>query len=124
MIIVMPNGHAIETGARNLLIPSKVTPAALIAELHQPYELYPNSVINDVIPFIEKNYRAIPNREHRAIAGLSMGGAQSAFIGLNNVNKFAWVASFSGAFPIWPNRWLRTQSHLVCKSMDRVQAKA
>jgi enterochelin esterase family protein len=49
----------------------------------------------DVIPFVEKNYRVAPNRENRAIAGLSMGGGQAFTIGLKNLDTFAWVGEFS-----------------------------
>ena len=41
-------------------------------------------------------------REERAIAGLSMGGAEALYTGLNNLDKFAWLGSFSGAFVMWP----------------------
>jgi enterochelin esterase family protein len=42
------------------------------------------------------------DRTQRAIAGLSMGGAEASFIGLNHIDKFAYVGSFSGAFVMWP----------------------
>ncbi len=49
----------------------------------------------DVIPLVEKNYRVLAGREHRAIAGLSMGGGQAFTIGLKNLDTFAWVGEFS-----------------------------
>ena len=58
---------------------------------------YPNSLVKEIIPFIEKKFRAIPNKNSRAIAGLSMGGAQSLNIGLKNPDRFAHVAAFSSA---------------------------
>ena len=64
---------------------------------------FEESVVKDVIPFIEDNYRTYTDREHRAIAGLSMGGGQATYTGLNNIDKFAWIGSFSGAFVVWPN---------------------
>jgi enterochelin esterase-like enzyme len=54
-------------------------------------------VINDLIPMIDANYRTATDREHRAIAGLSMGGGQALRIGLGHTDKFAWIGSFSGA---------------------------
>ncbi|HHU33662.1 MAG TPA: esterase, partial [Bacteroidetes bacterium] len=54
-------------------------------------------------PYIDKNYRTLTDREYRAIAGLSMGGAHTTYAALNNLDKFAWVGSFSGAFVLWPN---------------------
>jgi enterochelin esterase family protein len=52
------------------------------------------------MPQVESEYHASEKREDRAIAGLSMGGAESLLTGLNNLDKFAWVASFSaGGMP-------------------------
>lgn len=52
-------------------------------------------LMTDVIPLIESGYRVTADREQRAIAGLSMGGGQAFTIGLQNVDRFAWVAEFS-----------------------------
>jgi enterochelin esterase family protein len=52
-------------------------------------------LLGDVIPLIESRYRVLADREHRAIAGLSMGGGQAFTIGLRNLDTFAWVAEFS-----------------------------
>jgi enterochelin esterase family protein len=53
-------------------------------------------LIKDIIPMVEKNYRVITDTEHRAMAGLSMGGMQTHGITLNNPTKFAYVGIFSG----------------------------
>jgi enterochelin esterase family protein len=50
----------------------------------------------DLIPMVEKNYRTAPGRENRAMAGLSMGGMQTFTTGLQNLDKFAYLAGFSG----------------------------
>ncbi len=60
------------------------------------------AVVEEVMPQVEKQYRVTKDRTQRAIAGLSMGGAEALFTGLNHQDKFAWVASFSGAFVMWP----------------------
>lgn len=60
------------------------------------------AVIEEVMPQVEKEYRVSKDRNQRAIAGLSMGGAEALFTGLNHLDKFAYVASFSGAFVMWP----------------------
>jgi len=51
----------------------------------------------DLIPMIERTYRALPGRENRAMAGLSMGGMQTFTTGLNNLDKFAYLGGFSGS---------------------------
>jgi enterochelin esterase-like enzyme len=54
-------------------------------------------VIDDIIPMIDRTYRTIADREHRAMAGLSMGSMQAMQISLRNLDKFAWIGFFSGA---------------------------
>jgi enterochelin esterase-like enzyme len=63
---------------------------------------FARALIEEVMPLVEKQYRATNDRNQRAIAGLSMGGAEALFTGLNHLDKFAYVASFSGAFVMWP----------------------
>ena len=64
-------------------------------------EYFAKALIEEVIPQVEKSYRSSKDRKDRAIAGLSMGGAEALFTALNHVDRFAWVASFSGAFVMW-----------------------
>lgn len=52
-------------------------------------------MIDNIIPFVEKNYRVFSDANHRALAGLSMGGGQSFFIGLGNPDVFSNVGVFS-----------------------------
>jgi len=54
-------------------------------------------VAKDLIPYIDSNFRTLPDREHRALAGLSMGGMQSYLIGLNHLDTFSYIGGFSGA---------------------------
>ena len=63
---------------------------------------YSTILLNEVMPVVERSYNVGRNRETRAIAGLSMGGAEALYTALNNVDRFAWVGSFSGAFVMWP----------------------
>jgi len=54
-------------------------------------------LINELIPYIDKNFRTIPDRDHRAFAGLSMGGAQAFRLGLGHLDTFAYIGAFSAA---------------------------
>ncbi len=65
-------------------------------------EYFAKALVEEVMPQVEKNYNVSRDRGQRAIAGLSMGGAEAAFTGLNHLDKFAWIASFSGAYVMWP----------------------
>ena len=54
-------------------------------------------MLMDLIPMVERTYRILPGRENRAMAGLSMGGAQTFTTALNNLDKFAYLGGFSGS---------------------------
>tara|TARA_R110000744_G_scaffold347320_1_gene452858 strand:+ start:138 stop:989 length:852 start_codon:yes stop_codon:yes gene_type:complete len=89
MIVVMPNGRAMkdDRAGGNVFEPARV----------EAFATFEKDLLNDLIPFVEKNYPVLTGREHRAIAGLSMGGGQSLNFGLGNLDKFAWVGGFSSA---------------------------
>lgn len=87
MIVVLPNGRAAKDVTARDPIP-KQSPA---------FAAFENDLLTDLIPFIEKNYSVLADRESRAIAGLSMGGGQALNFGLNHLDTFAWVGGFSSA---------------------------
>ncbi|HEY6390448.1 MAG TPA: alpha/beta hydrolase-fold protein [Bryobacteraceae bacterium] len=59
------------------------------------YSKFRESLLKEVIPQIEKEYKVAKDRDSRAVAGLSMGGAESLYVGLNELDRFAWIGSFS-----------------------------
>jgi enterochelin esterase-like enzyme len=59
-----------------------------------PFE---NDLLKDIIPYIESHYSVYTDREHRALAGLSMGGGQTLNIGPSHLDTFAWIGGFSSA---------------------------
>ena len=54
-------------------------------------------LLNDLIPYIDANFRTKTDRDSRAMAGLSWGGHQTFDVALTNLDKFAWIGTFSGA---------------------------
>ena len=65
------------------------------------FNAFQEVLIKDIIPMVEKNYRVIADTEHRAMAGLSMGGMQTHAITLANPTTFAYVGMFSsGSFSV------------------------
>ncbi len=56
---------------------------------------YPNSLVAEIIPFIEKHYRVLPGKDNRAIAGLSMGGGHTTMATNNNPGTFGWIGVWS-----------------------------
>ncbi|NVK85179.1 MAG: esterase family protein [Cytophagia bacterium] len=89
MIVVMPNGRAMKDDRMvgNMFDPEKV----------EAFATFEKDLLNDLIPYVEKNLPVYSNRENRALAGLSMGGGQSLNFGLGNLDTFAWVGGFSSA---------------------------
>jgi enterochelin esterase-like enzyme len=88
MIIVMPWGHAIPEDA-----PRPTDPALGNNELFERY------LLQEVMPLVEGRYRIAKDRRQHAIAGLSMGGGQSAQIGYRHTDLFASVGVFSAGLP-------------------------
>jgi enterochelin esterase family protein len=84
MIVVMPYGNTL-TGTPD---PSSLKAADM-------YKVFNDDLIGSIIPYVEANYRVIPKRERRAVAGFSRGGGQSLFAGFTNLDKFAWICSYS-----------------------------
>ena len=87
MIVVMPAGH-ISTSFR-------LTPGVRMG-----HDAFNDDVTKVILPYVDAHYRTVADRDHRAIAGLSMGGLQALNISLDDSADFAWVGIFSsGWFP-------------------------
>lgn len=57
---------------------------------------YGQFMVNDLIPWIDANFRTLADKDHRAMAGLSMGGMQTAAVTIANLDKFSYIGLFSG----------------------------
>lgn len=91
MIVVMPNGRALPDDS--VPPPDKT----FSPENAAGFGKFERDLLDCLIPAIEAKYPTYTDREHRAIAGLSMGGGQSLNFGLGNLDSFAWVGGFSSA---------------------------
>jgi enterochelin esterase family protein len=89
MIMVNTLGYGTPDGTRGAMGPTMIPTFA-------------KALVEEVLPQVEKSYHVAKDRNHRAITGLSMGGAESLYTGLNYIDKFAYIGSFSGAFVMWP----------------------
>ena len=87
MIVVMPNGRA---------QPNDRAEGDVFASA-PAFAVFERDLLDDVIPAIEARYSVDADRQHRALAGLSMGGGQSLNFGLGHLDTFAWVGAFSSA---------------------------
>lgn len=91
-IIVMDCGYAVKS--------DQAAPAQVPGQRSSmnAFSAYGEVMINEIIPMIDASYRTLADREHRAMAGLSMGGMQTMQITLSNLDKFSYIGAFSGAF--------------------------
>lgn len=90
MIVVMPLGY----GIPEIVGPDRAS-FANQAGFARNREKFRAALFDEVMPAVAKAYRVLPGRSDRAIAGLSMGGAESLFVGLNDLDRFAWIGAFS-----------------------------
>jgi enterochelin esterase family protein len=89
MVLVTTLGYGVNNGPAGAMAPESITG-------------YTKILLDEVMPAVERSYNVSRNREERAIAGLSMGGAETIYTALNHLDRFAWIGSFSGAFVMWP----------------------
>ena len=87
MIVVLPYGNPYK------LVPSK--PQQGMPQTQFGGDVFSKDLINDLMPYIEKNYRTKNDRDNRAIGGFSRGGNQALFNGLSNLDKFSYLCSYS-----------------------------
>lgn len=102
MLVVMDQGYARRPGDTDVRPgpprggPS-ATPDPFPPELVRMFSAFEEVVLQDLIPYVDATYRTISNRDHRAIAGFSMGGMQAFMIGLRHTDVFASIGGLSGA---------------------------
>lgn len=84
MIVVMPYGYMM-----------KGTPMPTSLAAAEMYTEFAEELTTTIMPYVEKEFRTINDRDHRAIAGFSRGGGQSLFTALSNLDKFAYLCSYS-----------------------------
>jgi len=87
MIAVVDTGYAVKAG---------VPPPAPPAKPPSPTSAFEEVMLTELIPMIDSTYRTLPDAQHRAMAGLSMGSGQTLQITLKHLDKFAWIAGMSG----------------------------
>jgi enterochelin esterase-like enzyme len=91
MIVVLPYGNP----SKLKIDKESTTSPAPTAQMNFGGDVFSKDLINDLMPYIEQNYRTANNRDHRAIGGFSRGGNQALFNGLTNLDKFSYLCSYS-----------------------------
>ncbi len=77
--------------------PTPAPRAAMPPDFSRMFSALDEVFVKDLIPLIDSTYRTLPDRDHRAMAGLSLGGMQTFLIGLNHLELFSYFGGFSGA---------------------------
>jgi len=113
MIVVMPNGNANQAAARTLNIPEKQMPNRWDREAFEKMSEaerdllmngYVRSLCTEIVPFIEKNFRAVAKPASRAIAGLSMGGGHTISASILYPEMFDYICPLSAAGSATPEQ--------------------
>ena len=89
MIVVMPNGRA--------LADDRAIGDPFTREKVEGFARFERDLLDHLIPAVQSKYSTFTDREHRALAGLSMGGGQTLNFGFGNLDTFAWIGAFSSA---------------------------
>jgi enterochelin esterase-like enzyme len=98
MIIVMANGYARRTGQVDPDIASQPFGSpAMMKSMNDMAQVFEDDLTQVLIPFVDANFRTITDREHRAMAGLSMGGMQTFQVTFDHLDLFSYIGGFSGA---------------------------
>lgn len=84
MVVVMPYGNMLSG-----------TPDPTTLQAAEMYKAFTEELVSAIMPWVERHYRVSPDRTKRAVAGFSRGGGQSLFAGFSNLDKFAWIGSYS-----------------------------
>lgn len=116
MIVVMPNGN----GAQ------KAVPGEYENSMYKPSFMNPRTMegsievaFPDLVNWIDSHYRTLADKQHRAIAGLSMGGFHSLYISANNPQMFGYVGLFSAAV----SRQGQGENAFIYQDLDRKLAQ-
>jgi len=100
MIVVLPYGNPMKLKLQDAptTVPGATTKERsdeIARQMRFGGDVFSQDLINDLMPYIEKNYRTKADRDHRAIGGFSRGGNQGLFNGLTNLDKFSYLCSYS-----------------------------
>ncbi len=100
MILVLPLGYGFPNAAKDA---SRVFGATPLQQ-RQWMDALGRSLFEEILPFVEGAYRVRSDRDGRALAGFSMGGAQAVYLGLKYPDRVGWIGAFAGAFILFGNR--------------------
>jgi enterochelin esterase-like enzyme len=95
MIVAMECGYAVKKGGKPVQLPWGSSPDKMEEAFRLLSGDFGELLLQDLVPFVDANYRTLPDRGHRALAGLSMGGIETLQVGLGHLDQFAYLGAFS-----------------------------
>jgi enterochelin esterase-like enzyme len=111
MLIVMAYGYARRAGVPPPDLTGKPFGSPeMMKAMQEMAAAFEDDLTQALIPFIDANFRTIANRDHRAMAGLSMGGMQTFQVTFDHLDLFSYIGGFSGAALVFGNQTLDTKT--------------
>lgn len=102
----------------NLLAEGKIKPMMVVMPNgSMDVTMFAKEMLNDIIPYVEKNYRVLSNKENRALVGLSMGGLETTETAFPNPDKFAYVGILSSG-------WFENDTEMYSRYEEILKANA
>ncbi len=107
MVVVMAYGYARRAGQSNPDLTGKpLGSPEMLKAMQDMTSAFEDDVVQALIPYIDRTFRTLRDRDHRAMAGLSMGGMQTFQVSFNHLDLFSYIGGFSGAGGMLGNRKL------------------
>lgn len=95
MIVVMPYGNPMARVSEQTGQPKPADPPRESPDAANSAKIFEDDLVKNIIPYVEKNYRAIADKDSRAIGGFSRGGGQTLRTAFANMDTFSWICCYS-----------------------------
>jgi enterochelin esterase family protein len=117
MLVVMPNGSLPRPANMPRITPGTTPTPEARAAFEAMQNRFTDELLKEIVPFVESTYRVQTGPEHRALAGLSMGGGQTLRVLTTHPDQFAYIGIWSaGLFGGDPSQWAERNSDFLAKS--------
>jgi len=116
MLVVMPNGSMPRPTNLPTFTPGQSPSPEAAAAMAALQDRFTNELMKEVVPLVEKSFRAVADKDHRAIAGLSMGGGQTLRVITTHPDQFAYAAIWSAGIGRNPDQWEQRNAHFLAKA--------
>lgn len=120
MVVVMPNGSLPRPANLPAFTPGSTPSAEFVAAMEAAQERFTRELMNDVEPTVRKNFRVLEGREHRAIAGLSMGGGQTLRAVTSHPDQFGYVGVWSAGVGVQQTAGFEKRNAAFLSSADKL----